>query len=56
MGRSVIYCTICGCPFEDPYYSDGMAGDFDVDILPPEQTKVWGDPPSFGLISNTYSG
>ena len=39
MGRSIVYCSICGCPFED-ISRGSIEGEFDKGTLPPDQTKV----------------
>ena len=40
MGREVVYCAICGGPFEDINTSPGVHGEYDEDVLPKVQTKV----------------
>ena len=39
MGRSIVYCSICGCPFED-ISCESIEGEFDEAILLPDQTKA----------------
>ena len=39
MGRSIVYCPICGGPFDD--VSTGPCeGDYREDVLPPTHTQV----------------
>ena len=39
MGRSIVYCPICGDPFED--VSNGPSeGEYREDLLSPTQTEV----------------
>lgn len=39
MGRSIVYCSICGCPFED-ISCEPIEGEFDEGTLLHDQTKV----------------
>lgn len=39
MGRSIVYCSICGCPFED-ISCEPIEGEFDKAILLADQTKA----------------
>ena len=40
MGRSVIYCALCGGPLEDVYNSVDIHESFDERFLPSSETKV----------------
>ena len=39
MGRSIVYCPICGGTFED-VYTGPSEGDYREDVLPPTHTEV----------------
>ena len=39
MDRSIVYCSICGCSFED-IFNEPIEGEFDEAILLPDQTKA----------------
>ena len=39
MRRSIVYCSICGCPFQDISW-ESIEGEFDDDTLPPDLTEV----------------
>ena len=45
MGRSIVYCPICGCPFEDVLENSSSEGAYDSNISPQSQTKVRKDRP-----------
>ena len=46
MGRSIVYCPICGCPFEDVLENCSSEGAYDSTISSRSHTKVRRDKPA----------